>query len=117
MDHPKVSIYVSLDTSERMAGSKIQQVFYSLEEIVSNAPLYARFIIRAFNTKVCTLVSKKKKYLDLVRLRKEMLCGVGNMTALYDAWGQTTEEIPFSGNTLAISIPNRQVKLLQLIII
>lgn len=102
--HPEGTVFVVLDTSGSMAGSKINQVIASLKEIIEKAPLYLRFCVRVFNTTVQLLVTKKKKYLDVPRLFNGVQQTVGSSTALYDAWGVTLKEIPYNGKQFHIII-------------
>ena len=91
-----LSIYLTVDTSGSMSGSKLNQVITSVKEIVEKAPNHARFIVRSFGSDTKTLVSKRKKYLDAERVFNE-LNAPGGRTVLFDAWYKTLKEIPYAG--------------------
>jgi uncharacterized protein with von Willebrand factor type A (vWA) domain len=93
----KPVVYAVIDTSGSMAGSKIKQVANSLREIIAKAPDHVIFVVRTFDTNVKTLVAKTKAKLDVERLMLDLEKAVGGGTALYDAWGQTINEIRYDG--------------------
>ncbi|CAG7826579.1 unnamed protein product [Allacma fusca] len=92
VQYKNTTIYVTVDNSGSMRGSKLEQVIKSIQQIVDKVPDYFRLVFRSFSEEVVLLVTKKKKYLEMNKVYAE-LRKTGGMTALYDAWGQTMKEI------------------------
>jgi hypothetical protein len=96
---PSVKLIFLLDTSNKNGASKFGELGQVLREIVSISPPSTQFNINVFHTNSVTKLasSQPKGSLNVNNVVQQLVRNgsYNNTAAVYDAWGQVLNEIPY----------------------
>jgi hypothetical protein len=96
---PSVKLIFLLDTSNNNGASKFGELGQVLREIVSISPPSTQFDINVFHTNSVTKLasSQPKGSLNVNNVVQQLTRNgsCNNTAAVYDAWGQILNEIPY----------------------